>query len=355
MTPGKRLKALAADLAAFTVRERRGILWFIPIIIVISLVAGALSRPRFERSLQLVADGADPAQAYYSGEGRAETRRGDGSGYGRGGGNAAGAGGAADAGGRAAGEQSSPRRLFTFDPNTIDYRGLRALGFSSRAAAGILKYRASGKVFRIPEEFAACWDVGDSLFYVLEPYIVIGPQFAVKKSGTPGTATPAPAADTTMTGAGAGVTTAAASPWPTRQVRIVELNSADSATLTSVSGIGELTAGRIAAYRARLGGFVRAEQLAEVKGMTEGNYERILQQISIDPALIQKIDINFATLEKLSGHPYISSVMLRKVVKNRQLKGGWSTTDDMIQDGTLTAAEAVRIGPYLQFTTHPNR
>ena len=41
-------------------------------------------------------------------------------------------------------------RLFEFDPNTVEYADLRRLGLSSRMAVSLLKYRAAGKVFRIP-------------------------------------------------------------------------------------------------------------------------------------------------------------------------------------------------------------
>ncbi len=42
--------------------------------------------------------------------------------------------------------------------------------------------------------------------------------------------------------------------------------------LRSVAGIGEKTVVSIIGYRDRLGGFLRAEQLAEVPGVTERNY-----------------------------------------------------------------------------------
>ncbi len=370
-----KIKELLNGLWVFTVRERRAILWFIPVIIVVSLVVASLSRPRFEQSLHAAA--GEPGQPF-----------------------------AAPHPEPAAAATPS---LFRFDPNTIDYRGLRKLGFTARAASGILRYRASGKIFRIREDFAACRDVGDSVFYALEPYIIIGAQFAVGKSAAavpaarPGASaapvreSPAPFDPNALDAEGfrklgfsirqaeaivkrreqtGGFRSAAefaecyvvsdemfarlgpyiriAAPAVEPAARI-ELNAADSAGLVAVRGIGALTAGRIVAYRARLGGFARAGQLAEVQGMTEQNYERILQQISVDSSVIQKIDINFALPEKLAGHPYIPSAVLRKIVKNRQLKGGWSTPESMIEDGTLTEAQAARLAPYLKFTPILNR
>lgn len=70
-------------------------------------------------------------------------------------------------------------RLFRFDPNTIDYAGLRQLGLTAYEAASLLKYRAAGKVFRIPEDVATCYGFTDSLYFRLAPYIRIGRKYAV--------------------------------------------------------------------------------------------------------------------------------------------------------------------------------
>ena len=60
--------------------------------------------------------------------------------------------------------KEAPPELFEFDPNTVDYRALRRLGFTKQDAAGVLRYRAAGKIFRIPEDFAACYQVSDSMY-----------------------------------------------------------------------------------------------------------------------------------------------------------------------------------------------
>ena len=122
-----------------------------------------------------------------------------------------------------------------------------------------------------------------------------------------------------------------------------------SDNIPGVPGIGEKTVVSIIGYRDRLGGFLRAEQLAEVPGVTERNYEKILKQIYCDSCEIRKIDINFASPKELGRHPYIPPQTLRKLLKRRQLKGGWSTLEEMIEDGILTREEADRLHPYLRF------
>jgi DNA uptake protein ComE-like DNA-binding protein len=75
----------------------------------------------------------------------------------------------------------------------------------------------------------------------------------------------------------------------------------------------------------------------------------MVQQIYVDPAVIQKIDINFAPAKSLAGHPYIGAAALRKLLKERQLKGGWRNAEELAKDDIFTVDELTRLGPYLVF------
>jgi predicted nucleotidyltransferase len=98
-----------------------------------------------------------------------------------------------------------------------------------------------------------------------------------------------------------------------------------------------------------LGGFARKEQISELKCVSEQNYEKILQQIYCDSCEIRKIDINFAAPKVIARHPYVSAAALRKIIKQRQLKGGWSRIEEMVEDNILSEDEAKRLAPYLWF------
>lgn len=290
--------------------------------------------------------------------------------------------------------------LRPFDPNTVDYDGLRRLGLSKHEAVSLLKYRAAGKIFRIPEDVTLCYGISDSIYRRLAPYIRIGRKYAIApRQYRTGRVVPEPMPpsrfriDTVgaryLRAIGAlskrqaeafirwrdlsGIydmeelracyvvsdsVAAALEPYiifPERGAapvdEPVEINTSDSATLRGVVGIGARTVVSIMNYRARLGGFVRLEQLAEVPGVTERNYEKILKQICCDSCEIRKIDINFATPKVLRRHPYIPPQKLRKLLKTRQLKGGWSTAKELVEDNILTREEAARLAPYLRFGT----
>ena len=285
-----------------------------------------------------------------------------------------------------------------FDPNTATLDDLLGLGLSKHEAVSLLKYRAAGKVFRIPEDLALCYGISDSLYRRLEPWVRIGRKYAIApeeyRTGRilPEPLPPQPFRIDTVSvrylrAIGAlskrqaeafvrwrdlsGIydmeelrdcyvvsdsVAAALEPYiifPERKARPIEepieLNTADSATLRSVSGIGPKTVVSILNYRERLGGFLRAEQLAEVPGVTERNYEKILKQIYCDSCKIRKIDINFASPKVLGRHPYIAPQVLRKLLKARQLKGGWSTAEELVEENIMTRKEAARLAPYLQF------
>lgn len=73
--------------------------------------------------------------------------------------------------------------------------------------------------------------------------------------------------------------------------------------------------------------------------MTDRNYQMILQQIFVDCSKIQKIDVNFASPKRMQGHPYLPPKALNRILKFRQLKGGWSDTGDLIEQHILSAEE----------------
>ena len=81
---------------------------------------------------------------------------------------------------------------------------------------------------------------------------------------------------------------AAASPADTRPETVpqdnalsVNINTADTAGLSQLPGIGEVLAQRIVDYRSAHGAFTAVEQLTNVEGIGEGKLEAILDQITI--------------------------------------------------------------------------
>ena len=250
--------------------------------------------------------------------------------------------------------------MSSFDPNSDDYNQLRRAGVPREVAVGIIRWRSYGKVYRMKEDLALVSDMTDSLYAALESYIVIADSLAAKpkeyapkprpeykpKQYTPEKtvvrktkSSPRKYEDDTL-----------AEPAKKEvKIELLEINSADSAALVAVNGIGVKSAVEIMKYRDLLGGFHSVEQISEVKCVTEQNFAKILQQICCDSCEIQKIDINFAAPKAIARHPYVSVRALRKIIKQRQLKGGWSRIEEMVEDEILSEDEAKRLAPYLWF------
>ena len=294
-----------------------------------------------------------------------------------------------------------------FDPNTADYRTLVAAGLPRDIAVGIIRWREAGKVYRVKEDLALCYNMTDSLYFLLEPYIIIGKeyQFQPKEFESETIETARVTIEVTPFSLDTvGISYLQGIGFTRRQAELVikyrdmiggyrsieefeecyavdsamaarlrpylifpprdtlkrydkervefpiDLNSADSVMLCRVAGIGAKSASHILFYRELLGGYHSVSQILELKVVTEENFQRILPQIYCDSAKIKKININFARPKELEVHPYISNRMLRQIINNRELKGGWSNLEEMIEDDIFSAEEAARIAPYLDFS-----
>ena len=298
--------------------------------------------------------------------------------------------------------------LFFFDPNTVTYDELLLLGFDKRTAVGIIKYRTAGKVFGIAEELALCYGVTDSMFSRVRPYIKIGKKFATRpanhnantiRTTRPSRFSPRPFEKFRIDTVGVeylrliGFSTRQAEAlieyrkrgggiFSMNELRdcyavseemadslsrfvilsernphdgLIEINSADSATLRQVRGIGAKTVVAVLQYRKLLGGFARKEQIAELKCVTKENFDKISEQIYCDSCKISKIDINFAPAYDFEHHPYMTRRSVKLITETRESKGGWNSIEEMIEANIFTEEQARAIAPYLLFGTTPQK
>jgi competence ComEA-like helix-hairpin-helix protein len=130
---------------------------------------------------------------------------------------------------------------------------------------------------------------------------------------------------------------------------VIELNSADSAKLTGLKGIGPSFARRIVNYRNRLGGFINKEQLKEVYGMDDDRYAEMQAQVSVDPSHIQKIHINKVDFDGLKHFPYLSFKQMNAIVRFREQHGDYTSLNDMRNVVLLDDEILRKIEPYIDF------
>lgn len=132
--------------------------------------------------------------------------------------------------------------LFKFDPNTIGIAEWMKLGFSGKQAASIEKYKAKGGRFYKVEDLKKLYVVSDDDYNRIAPYADIKFNAVAEK--------------------------------------LVNINTADSASIEALPGIGALLTHRILEQR-KQGKFKSIEELRSIKGMSEENYNKAAPHISL--------------------------------------------------------------------------
>lgn len=126
----------------------------------------------------------------------------------------------------------------------------------------------------------------------------------------------------------------------------IELNRADTLELRRLRGVGAATARRIADYRRRLGGFIRADQLLEVYGVDSLTYEVVSKYVTLDTLLVSPLNINTEDLEVLADHPYVGWVLAKKIMAYRRQHGPYTSGTDMLHRLGVDSLARQRLLPY---------
>lgn len=219
-------------------------------------------------------------------------------------------------------EQVSER--FNFDPNNLPEADWKRLGLSSYQIKTIKNYESKGGTFRKKDDVKKMYCIKEDLYLSLEPYIKIPAEnkptakFTESKTITVDPITKS----------------------------LIELNSADSATLTTIKGIGPFFAKIILKYRNSLGGFYDKKQLMEVWKFDQEKFDDVEKYITVDPSKIKRININSCEADQLKT-PYLKWNQANAIVSYRKQHGKFKTIDeikltDLVDDETLR-----KIAPYL--------
>ena len=231
-----------------------------------------------------------------------------------------------DTGGRRA-------ELFPFDPNTADSTQLLRLGLAPWQVRNIYKYRAAGGIYRQPRDFARLYGLTAGQYRRLEPYIRISDDYRPAAEAYPAEPRPAYVRDTTRY------------PLKLKPGQHVALNTADTALLKRVPGIGSGFARAIVRYRERLGGFYSTAQLMEI-----GNFpQSALPYFTADPSLCRKLNVNRLTLSQLRRHPYIGFYQAKTIIDHRRLHGPLRSLDALRLYKDFPPETIERLRHYIEF------
>ncbi len=215
--------------------------------------------------------------------------------------------------------------LFPFDPNTISTDQAKTLGFSAKAANVLDNFRKKGGKFKTKEDLKKVYGVSEKLYSKLEAYIIIESD---KKTELPKTEFVKE---------------------EKKFNKIIEINSADSLQLLSLNGIGPAFTKKILKYRNALGGFYKKEQLLEVYGMKDTLYQLFVNNIKIDADAIEKLNPNFADINRLKKHPYINYNVANAIVQYREKHGKYNALKDLKNTSVVNDELLKKIEPYLEF------
>jgi DNA uptake protein ComE-like DNA-binding protein len=136
--------------------------------------------------------------------------------------------------------------------------------------------------------------------------------------------------------------------YPERERVVVELNSADSALLTTLDGVGPYFASRMIKYRELLGGFHSKEQLMEVKGMDTARYDIISDWVTADTCMIRKMDINRVTFKEMLRHPYFEYNLVKAIFQKRDKIKRFDSIGQLKELDIVYDDLYLKIRPYLE-------
>lgn len=223
--------------------------------------------------------------------------------------------------------------LFTFDPNTADSTQLLRLGLAPWQVRNIYKYRANGGIYRRPSDFARLYGLTKKQYEQLLPYIRISDDYRPAAETYGKTQQPIYARDTLRY------------PLKIKPGEHIALNSADTALLKRVPGIGSGFAGAIVRYRERLGGFYKVGQLLEIDNFPES----ALPYFTADASRCRRLNINKLTLNQLRRHPYIGFYQAKTIVDHRRLHGPIKSLDELRLYKDFTPEVIEKLRNYVSF------
>jgi len=204
--------------------------------------------------------------------------------------------------------------LFHFDPNTITEEKWSKLGIKEKQIKIIKNYLNKGGVFYKKEDLKKIYGIKDSTYSKLEPYIKIEKNrpYSIEK-----------------------------------KIIYVELNSATYQELIQINGIGDYLANSIIRYRKKLGGFIKKEQLLEIKNFPENTFLKINSRLSVDTKKIIRLSLNFSELKEFVTHPYLNYHQSKAIVQYRTENGPYQSIENLVDKKIISQNTFNKIKPYL--------
>lgn len=232
----------------------------------------------------------------------------------------------------------TPRKLrkpeyAVFDPNRADSSEFIRMGLSPFVVRNILRYRAKGGTFKEKESFARIYGLSRNEFEAIRPYLQI--------EAAPSKKQPFPTSATDTSTARKNSHKPPKYPAGT----LLDLNTADTASLKRIPGIGPFRARCILDYRNRTGGFYDVSQLREIPNFPDS----LMKWFRIETPPERVLRINRMSAERLASHPYLNFYQARVIVAHRRKHGHLHSLKPLSLYEEFKPADFERLAPYVRF------
>lgn len=220
--------------------------------------------------------------------------------------------------------------IYPFNPNYIsDYKGY-LLGLTTAQIDKIVTYRQSGGYMNSAHDFQTVTNVHDTLVDKLLPYFKFGkvPIHIAPKSDKHNDAVS-----------------------KAYIIQVADINDALEEDLIKVFGVGEYYAKVILKRRNALGGsFVSMEQMDEFTEFSAEAITGLKKHFNIlSKPVINRININNASLLQLSRFPYFNRDIAKSIITERSMKGKLLNIDDLLKISAFPVDKEKIIALYLEF------
>lgn len=217
--------------------------------------------------------------------------------------------------------------LFTFDPNTLDETGWKRLGVKDKTIKTIQNFLAKKGHFYKPEDIGKIWGLHPDEVDRMIPFVKIENNKAADYSDK--------------------------KKYETHEKEkyipsVIEINTADTASLIALPGIGSKLSQRILTFRDKLGGFYTIEQIGETFGLPDSTFQKLKTRFSISKTPLRKININTATLDEMKAHPYLRYAIANAIIQYRNQHGNYATVEDLKKIMLITTDIFNKAAPYLK-------
>ncbi|MBQ5654809.1 MAG: helix-hairpin-helix domain-containing protein [Bacteroidaceae bacterium] len=248
---------------------------------------------------------------------------------------------------------------FTFDPNEADSTQLLRLGLAPFQVRSIYRYRAKGGRFSTKDDFRRVYRLTNEQWEHLSPLIRIAkkyqlvdlPQqkhyaysqsYAEKVARDDSQDSIVQLSDTLLQ------INRSKQTYPVKLSgdETMDINTADSAQLCRVPGIGPYFARQIIKYRRQLGGYFATEQLLQIENFPA---DAIAWLVISDTVGLQRLNVNKLSTRKLMKHPYMGYYRASDIENHKRIYGRVENIDALRKMPHFTDEDIRRLLPYLEF------